>query len=135
MNREPRLVFGTVAERYDRVRPSYPSVLVDEVIALAGDGPALEVGAGTGKATLLFAQRGFAVHAVEPSAEMASIARQRCADFPDVTIEESDFEDWHGDRHTFALVFSAQAWHWVAPELGAVRPARRACRRVPAGRA
>jgi SAM-dependent methyltransferase len=121
MNREPRLVFGTVAERYDRVRPSYPSVLVDEVIALAGDGPALEVGAGTGKATLLFAQRGVAVHAVEPSAEMASIARQRCADFPDVTIEESDFEDWHGDRHAFALVFSAQAWHWVAPELKYVR--------------
>ncbi|MGZ4305045.1 MAG: class I SAM-dependent methyltransferase [Solirubrobacteraceae bacterium] len=121
MNREPRLVFGSVAERYDSVRPSYPSALVDEVISLAGGGSALEVGAGTGKATLLFAQRGVAVHAVEPSAEMASIARRRCADFPDVTIEERDFEDWQGDRHAFALVFSAQAWHWVSPELKYVR--------------
>ena len=117
MDREPRLVFGEVAECYDRVRPSYPNALVDEVIALAGAGRALEVGAGTGKATVMFAQRGVAVHAVEPSAEMASIARRRCADFPDVTITESDFEDWHGDRHAFALVFSAQAWHWVAPEV------------------
>src|SRR5215831_14247247 len=115
MNREPRLVFGRVAERYDRVRPSYPSALVDDVIALAAGGRGLEVGAGTGKATLMFARRGIAVDAVEPSAEMASIARRRCADFPDVTISEVDFEDWDGDRHAYALVFSAQAWHWVAP--------------------
>src|SRR5262249_19594146 len=121
MNREPRLVFGQVAERYERVRPSYPNALVDEVTALAGEGRALEVGAGTGKATLMFAQRGVAVHAVEPSAEMASIARRRCADFPEVTIEESDFEDYDGDRHAFALVFSAQAWHWVSPDVKYVR--------------
>jgi SAM-dependent methyltransferase len=114
-------VFGQVAERYDRVRPSYPNALVDEVIALAGSGRALEVGAGTGKATLMFAQRGVAVDAVEPSAEMASIARRRCADFPDVTFTECDFEDWDGDRHAFALVFSAQAWHWVSPEVKYVR--------------
>jgi SAM-dependent methyltransferase len=121
MDRTPRLVFGQVAERYDRVRPAYPDALVDEVIALAGGGRALEVGAGTGKATLMFAQRDVAVHAVEPSAEMAAIARRRCADFPGVTITESDFEDWHGDRHAFALVYSAQAWHWVSPELKYVR--------------
>ena len=121
MDRTPRLVFGQVAERYDRVRPSYPDALVDEVIALAGAGRALEVGAGTGKATLMFAQRGVGVRAVEPSPEMASIARVRCADFPGVTIEETDFEDWHGDLHAFALVFSAQAWHWVSPELKYVR--------------
>jgi SAM-dependent methyltransferase len=110
-------VFGQVAERYERVRPSYPDALVDEVIEVAGEGPALEVGAGTGKATMMFAQRGISVHALEPSAEMASIARRRCAGFPRVTFAENDFEDWHGDRHSFALVFSAQAWHWVAPEL------------------
>jgi len=121
MDRTPRLVFGQVAERYDRVRPAYPNALVDEVIALTGGGRALEVGAGTGKATVMFGQRGVAVDAVEPSAEMASIARVRCADFPGVTIEERDFEDWDGDHHAFALVFSAQAWHWVAPELKYVR--------------
>jgi SAM-dependent methyltransferase len=121
MDRTPRLVFGQVAERYDRVRPAYPSALVDEVIALPAAGRALEVGAGTGKATVMFAQRGVAVDAVEPSAEMASIARRRCADFPGVTIAETDFEDWHGDRHAYALVFSAQAWHWVSPDVKYVR--------------
>ena len=58
-----RLSFGSVAEQYDRIRPSYPEQLVDDVIAYAGDGltaagRALEVGAGTGKATLQFAARG-----------------------------------------------------------------------------
>ena len=71
MDRTPRLVFGQVAERYERVRPSYPQALVDEVVELAVGGPALEVGAGTGKATVMFARRGLTVHAVEPSAEMA----------------------------------------------------------------
>lgn len=123
MSREPRLVFGEVAERYDRVRPSYPEALVDDVVALSGacGRPALEVGAGTGKATVMFARRGVAVQAVEPSSKMAAIARQRCAEFPDVAVAESDFEDWRPDGRQFALVFSAQAWHWVAPALRYVR--------------
>jgi SAM-dependent methyltransferase len=119
MARQPRLVFGEVADLYDRVRPSYPDVLVDEVVELSGtgvSGRALEVGAGTGKATEMFARRGVAVHAIEPSAEMAAFARRRCAEFGGVTFEQCDFEDWRGPGHEFALVFSAQAWHWVAPE-------------------
>ena len=54
---ERRLTFGVVAELYDRMRPSYPLALVDDVLAFAGVGRALEVGAGTGKATVLFAAR------------------------------------------------------------------------------
>ncbi len=53
---DQRLAFGSVAELYDRARPSYPEALVDDVIAFAGVMPPtrlLEVGAGTGKATRL----------------------------------------------------------------------------------
>jgi SAM-dependent methyltransferase len=117
MAREPRLVFGEVAELYDRVRPPYPTELVDDVIGLAGTDRALEVGAGTGKATVLFARRGLAVHALEPSPAMASIARRNCSAYPAVTIQETDFERWRPDAERFGLIFSAQAWHWVAPEL------------------
>jgi hypothetical protein len=52
-------VFGEVAELYDQARPSYPAVLFDDVIAFAPQSPrVLEVGAGTGKATVLLAERG-----------------------------------------------------------------------------
>ena len=117
-------MFGDVAELYERARPSYPDELVDDVIALSGlgrSGRALEVGAGTGKATRLFAARGVAVHAVEPSAAMAAVAREVCAGYPDVTIEEKDFEGFDPAGQAFRLLFSAQAWHWVSPEVRYVK--------------
>lgn len=123
MTREQRRrAFGEVAEVYDRVRPSYPARLVDEVIAYAGVGGcesegALEVGSGTGKATVLFAQRGLPVHGIEPSAEMAALARRMCQPYEQVEIEESDFEDYEPRGRRFRLLFSAQAWHWVRPEV------------------
>jgi SAM-dependent methyltransferase len=119
--RERRLVFGEVAELYDRHRPTYPSALIDDLVAAAGlDGTlaVLEVGAGTGKATVLFAGRGIPVVAVEPSAEMAAVAGRHGDGGADVEIEQSDFEAWDPRGRRFPLLFSAQAWHWVTPEVG-----------------
>ncbi len=116
--KQRRTSFGEVASIYDRARPSYPPELIDDVIALApmGDGPrALEVGAGTGKATVLFAARGVAVHALEPLPEMAAVAQSNCIAYPDVTIERVEFERWNRHRRSFPLVYSAQAWHWIDP--------------------
>jgi SAM-dependent methyltransferase len=124
------LVFGEVAELYDQLRASYPTALVDDVLALAGldaaghragDQEVLEVGAGTGKATVLFASRGVRIHALEPSAEMAALARRNCAAYPGVRIEQSDFERWTAAGATFPLLYSAQAWHWVNPARRYVR--------------
>jgi SAM-dependent methyltransferase len=117
--RRRRLVFGEVAELYDASRPTYPHQLVDDVLELARvrDGDAvLEVGAGTGKATVLFAARGPSVIAIEPSAEMAAVARRNCAPYPSVEIVESDFEHWDPAGRTFGLLYSGQAWHWIDPE-------------------
>lgn len=116
-----RLAFGGVAELYDEARPSYPAALVDDVIAFAAVEPPerlLEVGAGTGKATALFAAKGFGVLAIEPSSEMAALARRNCAAYAGVRIEETDFERWAEEPAGFRLLFSAQAWHWVAPDAG-----------------
>lgn len=124
-----RLSFGRVAELYDLARPSYPAALVDDVLAFEGGRGvrALEVGAGTGKATVRFAARGVAIRALEPDAGMAAVARRNCAEFSEVTVENTDFEGWEVQPAAFDLVYSAQAWHWVAPELKYVR-ARQALR-------
>jgi SAM-dependent methyltransferase len=109
-----------VAELYDQSRPSYPDALVDRVLEYAGAGESdrtVEVGAGTGKATMLFAARGLRVVGIEPSADMAEIARRNCAAFPNVTIEQTEFERWRPPGREFRLVFSGQAWHWIAPEV------------------
>jgi SAM-dependent methyltransferase len=119
--REQRLVFGEVADLYDRHRPSYPAALIDDLVALAGlDGSqaVLEVGAGTGKATVMFAKRGIPIVAVEPSAEMAAVARRNTSAYRGIEIEQSDFERWDPRGRRFPLLFCAQAWHWVDPAAG-----------------
>jgi SAM-dependent methyltransferase len=121
-----RLLFGNVADLYDRTRPSYPPVLVDDVLELArptAGKRGLEVGTGTGKATIPFAERGLPVLGLEPSAPMAAIARRNCAPYPGVEIQETDFENWDPEGERFALVFAGQAWHWIKPELRYVRAA------------
>lgn len=116
MATERRLVFGEVADLYDRHRPTYPDAVIDDLAALVdGDARALEVGAGTGKATRLMAARAVNVVAVEPSPEMARIARSTCAALPGVTVVESDFEAFDPAGETFGLLYSAQAWHWIDP--------------------
>lgn len=118
--REQRLVFGEVAETYDRARPGYPPRLVEDVLSIASLGPddrVLEVGCGTGKASVLFASRGLEMLCLEPSEPMASVARRSCARFPRVSIETSSFEAWPVETGTFGLLISAQAWHWVDPDV------------------
>jgi hypothetical protein len=49
------------------------------------------------------------------------VARRNCAAYGNVTIEEAEFERWQPDGRPFRLLFSAQAWHWVAPDIRYVR--------------
>jgi SAM-dependent methyltransferase len=112
--REQRGVFGEVADDYDRIRPGYPGSLVDDVLAAAGPGPVLEVGAGTGKATVAFAARGVSLTCIEPDPRMAELLRRK---LPGVPIVVSTFEDWTPDR-AYGLLISGQAWHWVDASRG-----------------
>jgi SAM-dependent methyltransferase len=108
---EQRLVFGEVAEQYDRYRPGYPDELFDAVVAYAdaraGD-RALEVGAGTGIATRAMTARGLTVTALEPSPGMAAFLRGS-----GVEVVETTLEDWSVEPAAFGLVYGAQSWHWV----------------------
>ncbi len=124
MSAEQRLIFGEAAELYDRSRPSYPMQLVDDVVASRpADLPALEVGAGTGKATLLFAGRVTPLVALEPSPEMAAVLARRVSPHREVSVIGSDFEDYRSGSGRFGLIYSAQAWHWLNPEHRAARAA------------
>jgi SAM-dependent methyltransferase len=126
--REQRFVFGEAAELYDRARAGYPDALVEDVLGFVqGDGRplrALEVGAGTGKATVAFAVRGLEILALEPSPAMAAVAMRHCRRFPGVRIAGATFEEWPVEASGFDLLFSAQAWHWVDPSVRYVKAAR-----------
>lgn len=109
------LSFGSVADEYERYRTGYPDELVDVVRQYAG-GPlrtALEIGAGTGKATRLFASAGVEVTALEPDPEMGQVLTRTTRGMP-VSWVGATFEQLETDRR-FDLVYAAAAWHWTDP--------------------
>lgn len=124
---EQRFVFGEVASLYDRHRPGYSEELVDRVIGYAQlppEGRILEVGCGTGQATASFARRGYRMLCLEPSPQMAVLAQANLEEFARLEIVVETFEDWALADQLFHLVISAQAFHWVDPELRFVKAAR-----------
>ena len=116
-----RTIFDQVARDYDEVRPGYPTALIDDIIvmsALPEDGKILEIGCGTGQATLPFAERGYALVCLDIGAELAAIARAKCQPYPNVRIDTVAFESWAPEEQAFDLVISATAFHWIPPEIG-----------------
>jgi SAM-dependent methyltransferase len=109
------LSFGVVAEAYERFRPGYPAGLFDTVMTYAGQPvrTALEIGAGTGKATRLFAGRGVMVTATEPDGAMLAELRKRVPS--NVTAVQAAFEDLRPGG-SYGLVYAAAALHWTSPE-------------------
>lgn len=112
-----RATFDSVAALYDEARPGYPQAVYRDLIQLAGltpDHRLLEVGTGTGHATLPLAQLGFSIDCVELGEQMAAVARARLAAFPAVSITVADFDHWSTSAR-YDLVFAASAYHWLNP--------------------
>jgi SAM-dependent methyltransferase len=121
-----RTTFGQDAELYDQCRPSYPPPLFVDLATLAGLGPharVLEIGCGTGQATLPLAHLGCTVVAMDLSPDMAAIARRNVAQFPNVTVVAAAFEDWLPSDGPFDAILSATAFHWLDPEVRMIKTA------------
>ncbi len=116
--------FDRVAEIYDAFRPDYPEELIETILRksrLPQTGKILEIGSGTGKATLPFARRGYSILCIEPGENLARVAQEKLRDWPLVKWEIATFQDWHVQEQAaekFDLVISAQAFHWVPKPAG-----------------
>ena len=73
---------------------------------------ALEIGAGTGKATRVFTSHGVRVTATEPDAAMLAELRRQV---PGVITVRAAFEELPLTT-TYDLVYAAAALHWTRPE-------------------
>jgi SAM-dependent methyltransferase len=123
---EQRFTFDAVANLYAAVRPEYPDALFEDVAKFAGLAPgdeAIEIGPGAGQATLGLARRGCRILALEPGASLIEAARARLAGFPDVRFVQTTFEAWPLQPAACKLVFAAQSWHWVDPQVRFVKAA------------
>ena len=100
--------FGSVAEAYDRGRPSYPR---EAAVWLVGAQPVtvLELGAGTGKLTEELVALGHDVHATDPDPEMLGLLGRH---LPDVRTSVASAEDIPLPDRSVDVVACAQAFHW-----------------------
>jgi SAM-dependent methyltransferase len=94
----PETYGDRVADLYDRMTAAMPDPVdcVDRLAELAGPGPALELGIGTGRVALTLAARGVEVHGIDASAAMVDRLRAKpggdaipvtIGDFADVPVE------------------------------------------------
>jgi SAM-dependent methyltransferase len=114
------LIFDEDADLYDRVRPAYPSALFDDLARigqLSRGSRILEIGAGTGQATVDLARRGYAVVALEPGAAMAAAVREKLRPFPSVRVDPVSFEGWPVTAEPFDAVVAATSFHWLDPRI------------------
>jgi trans-aconitate methyltransferase len=124
--RSQRVTFDAVAPLYDEMRPGYPQAVFDDLIGIAGvrtDSRLLEIGCGTGHATLILARRGFRIDCVDLGANMAALARKRLAAFDRVNVTTADFDIWNTDVR-YGLIYLATAYHWLNPATRVERIAR-----------
>ncbi len=120
-----RAGFDRAAEDYQRTRPVCPPQLFDDLIDLAGleaGDRVIEIGCGTGQATVPLAERGLAVTAVELGAELAAIARRRLAGFPAAEVVTCSFEDWQPQGGPHDAVVAVNSLHWIDPQLRYSKP-------------
>ena len=125
--RSRRKSFEEVAALYDRARPIYPDSVFDDLVELADladDSRVLEIGCGTGQATLSLAARGLEIICVELGTGLAAIAGERLAAFPRVEIVHAAFETWEPARAEFDAVAAFTSFHWIDPDARYAKPAR-----------
>ena len=106
-----------IATIYDEIRPSYPESLIRDIISktnLKLSEKILEIGAGTGKATIPFAEKGYTIHAIELGKDMAEVLRVKCGKYPNFSLDVASFEEWNTQNNEkYDMIYCAQAFHWL----------------------
>jgi len=112
--------FGSIAEDYDRLRPSPPRDAVRWLLP-GRCAVAVDLAAGTGLLTRALAGRVRRIIAVEPDGRMAAVLRERS---PEVHIAAGCGEAIPLQDQCADAVLVSSAWHWMVPELAVPEIAR-----------
>lgn len=114
-------MFNEDAPNYDKLRPTYTDELFNDAIrfsSLNRNKMALEIGIGTGQATLPFLQTGCKVTAIELGDKLAQFSSEKFAEFKSFNVINQDFESVLLDDNAYDFAYSASAFHWIPQEIG-----------------
>lgn len=108
--------FDAWASEYDRFRPGYPDELFETIaqrLALPARPLVVDLGAGTGRASLAMAELGWRVTAVEPGKPMLDVLRGAATNAGLlISTVQASAEQTGLEPQTADLVTAAQAFHW-----------------------
>ena len=119
--RERRKHFDEIVLNYEKSRWDYPDLLFKDALKYSQAEPgmkAIEIGAGTGKATAPFLDAGYVVTAVEMGQNMSDFLIEKYRGYTNFNVITSTFEDVILEEETYDLIYAASAFHWVEPEIG-----------------
>lgn len=120
--------FDGWAGDYDRFRPNYPEELFESIaeqLTLPRTPHVVDLGAGTGRASLAMANLGWRVTAVEPGRPMLEVLRGRAANEGLlISTVQASAEETGLDPDSADLVTAAQSFHWFDQEAALTEIAR-----------
>ncbi len=110
--------YSEVAQAYERTRPRYPAKILEhlqEIAQLHSSKVMLEIGTGSGIASVEFAKMGMQMICLEPSLPACRLAQQKCAAYPNVQFINTTFEEWELTNQKFDVVVATTSFHWLTP--------------------
>lgn len=119
--REYRTHFDSIVTEYEFVRPEWLNAIFDDILSYSKSSTgknAIEVGVGTGKATLPFLNMGYNITAIEINPQMAKYSKNRFDNYSNFDVIVSSFEDVVLTKNSFDLIYAASAFHWVDADIG-----------------
>ena len=118
--RENRTHFDDIVVNYDKVRWDYPPEIYADILdySRTRGKKAVEIGAGTGKATAPMLNAGYDVTAVEMGANMAEFINDKFKHWDNFNVVATDFESAVLPENTYDIIYAASAFHWVNAEVG-----------------
>lgn len=113
--------FDTVADVYEKLRPGYVAEMYQAIfdyIPVNELSNVVEVGIGSGQATLPVLKTGCKLTAVEYGENFSELCREKFKDYPGFSVITDKFENVDFEDASCDLVFSGSAFHWIPEEIG-----------------
>ena len=113
---DKRMAFNEDELNYDRYRPLYPDELFSDIklySSISSISHVLEIGIGTGQATLPFLEAGCKVTAVELGDKLSVYVSKKYANYSDFQVIHADFMQAALLEESYDLIYCATAFHWL----------------------
>lgn len=118
---DKRFTFNEDVENYEKWRPTYCEELFEDIMAYSQIGhgqKALEIGIGTGQATIPFVNMGCELTAIELGKDLAAYSKLKFQDYKNFTVCNTAFEEYIYPDESIDIIYSATAFHWIPEEIG-----------------